>query len=259
MPTPIEQTQPTEKPAAKTDFPAGLGGQLLSTYEAAQILAQSNDVRNKQLSASLHTILPQDVISFDNNAQAVQIKDVDPGQNMVLKADGTYSETDANGQNTVNGTWKKNGAGVELDLPNVSTVVYSDGTHQDLKSWNGVINNKNGSQSADGEELNFNSPFNVTPQNGGSSELSVMGDNYILNSDGKTGQVKGSSEKITYEKVGGDYDITFGNGAKLQVSQGIGNMQYEEVTLPNDDAAKNLPKGLKKAWNENANVMTLAG
>jgi hypothetical protein len=259
MPTPIEQTPPTEKTAAKTDFPPGLGGQLLSTYEAAQILAQANDVRNKQLSASLHTILPQDVISFDNNAQAVQIKDVDPGQNMVLKADGTYSETDANGQNTINGTWKKNGAGVELDVPNVSTVAYSDGTHQDLKTWNGILMNKDGRLTGDQPELNFSEPFKVTPQKDGKTELSVMGDNYILNSDGKTGQVNGSKEQITYQKVGDEYDITFANGAKLQVSQGIGNVQYEEVTIPNDDAAKGLPKGLQKLWNKNANVMTLVG
>jgi hypothetical protein len=259
MATPIEQPQPTEKTTAKTDLPPGLGGQLLSTYEAAQILAQSNNVRNNQLSASLHTILPQDVISFDNNAQAVQIKDVDPGQNMVLKTDGTYSQTDANGQNPVKGTWKNNGAGVELDLPNISTVIYPDGTHQDLKSWNGVVSNKDGTVYADGPELNFNEKSKVTPQKDGSSELSVMGDNYILNSDGKTGQVKGSNEQVTYQKVGDDYDITFANGAKLQVSQGIGKVQSEEVTLPNDDAAKGLPKDLQKLWNKNANKMELVG
>jgi len=249
MTTPLEQAQPAEKPASKTDFPPGLGAQLLSTYEAAQILAQSNDVRNSKYN------LPQDVISFDNSSQSVQIKDVDPGQNMMLKPDGTYTETDANGQNKVNATWKMNGAGVEIDYPDLSTVIYSDGSNQDLKSWNGVLSNKDGSQSAQSEELNFNEKFTTKAQKDGSTELSLMGDNYILNGDGKTGTVKGSNEKLTYQQVGDHYDITFANGAQLLVGQGIGSEQYQEVTLPNDDAANGLPKGLKKEWNKNANIM----
>ena len=152
-----------------------------------------------------------------------------------------------------------NGTGVELDLPNVSTVVNADGTYQDLKSWNGVLNNRNGSQSADGPELNFSEKFTATPQNDGSTKLSVMGDNYTLNSDGKTGYVNGKKEQISYQKVGDEYDITLPNGAKIAVGQGIGNTQSEVVTLPNDDADKGLPKGLQKIWNKNANIMTLAG
>jgi hypothetical protein len=256
-PTPIEQTQPTETPNNKSTFPAGLGGQLLSTYEAAQILAQSNDIRNKNMSATLNAILPQDVISFDNNAQTVSVKDVDPGQNMVLKPDGTYTETDANGKNTVNATWKMNGAGVEIDYPDVSSVIYPDGTQQDLKSWNGVLNNKDGSLSAQGDALNFSEKWTTAPGKNGSTELSLMGDKYTLNSDNKTGSVDG--KQFTYQQVGDSYDITFANGAQIAVDQGIANQQFEEVTLPSDDAANGLPKGLKKEWNANANVMTLVG
>ncbi len=146
-----------------------MGGQLLATYEAAQILIKADNIRNAQISAQIGSILPQDVISFDNNTQSVQIKDVDPGQNMVLKADGTYSETDANGKNTVNGTWKMNGGGVELDLPNVSTIVNADGTYQDLKSWNGVRMNKNGSQSAAGPEITYREKYTTTATPGTTS------------------------------------------------------------------------------------------
>ncbi|HEY9776784.1 MAG TPA: hypothetical protein V6C81_23680 [Planktothrix sp.] len=259
MTTPLEQTSQGDKAAATSGLPPGLGGELLSTYEAGQILVQADNARNKKLSASLNSILPQDVISFDNSTQSVTIKDVDPGENMVLKPDGTYSQTDANGTNRVDGTWKMNNGGVELDLPNVSTVASADGTYQDLKSWNGVLNNKNGAQTANGPEMNYGEKFTVTPQSDGSSQLSLAGDTYILNSDGKTGHVKGSNEQFTYQKVGGEYDISFDQGAKMAVGPTIGGGQSEVVTLPNDDAEKALPKGLKKLWDKTANQWTLAG